>query len=77
MIIARGKREMHFTAICAYPGKEAFAFYSVDFIIEHWSDLEKEGQRQVAEAWAKISPHPAPDIVEFQPGSIHYVPNDS
>ncbi len=69
-------KQMHFTALCAYPGHKEFAFFSVDFVIENWSELEKEGQTRVEEAWSRISPHPAPEIVRFEPGALVYVPNE-
>lgn len=67
---------MYFVAICGYPGLEAFAFYSVEFMVEHWSDLEKEGQRRVEEQWATISPHPPPKILRFEPGALVYMPDN-
>lgn len=69
-------KQMHFTALCAYPDHKTFAFFSVDFVIEDWASLESEGQARVEEAWAKISPHPAPEIVRFEPGSLVYIPDD-
>ncbi|WJJ55014.1 hypothetical protein [Xanthomonas phage RTH11] len=63
-------KTMFFTAVCGYAGLEKFSFFSVDFSVEQWSDLEKVGQAMVEEEWAKISPHPAPTILQYVPGGI-------
>lgn len=70
------KKQMCFVAVCAYPDLSCFTFFSTDFVIDHWSDLETEGERRVKEEWAKISPHPAPQIVRFEPGHVAYVPEE-
>lgn len=66
-------KRTHWIARCAYPGRENFLFYSPDFVVEHWSDLERTAQQTVADAWAKISPHAPPAIVELIPGYMGYV----
>lgn len=62
-------------AVCQYPGRPKFGFYSPAFVVNHWSDLEAEAARIVAQAWAEISPHPAPPVVDYLPGIMEYVPH--
>lgn len=69
------KRQMHFVARCQYPGKEKFYLFATDFVIEDWSELETVGKAAVAAAWESISPHPAPDVIEYVPGMIYFVPD--
>lgn len=66
---------IHWTARCAYPGLDGFIFYSPTFTAESWSDLDDMAQSTVAEAWARISPHPAPKVVELIPGYLQLVKN--
>ena len=68
------KKLMGFVALCKYPGHNAYVFYSDEFHIEHWSDLETEGANKVKDQWAKISPHPPPDVIDYLPGALQYVP---
>lgn len=56
------------TAVCRYEGKEDFVFYSPDFFIDNWADLESVAKYTVEKAWSRISPHPAPSIIEIKPG---------
>lgn len=69
-------KQMYFTAVCAYPNHNNFNFFSVEFVIEDWADLERVGRAKVVEEWTKISPHPAPEIIDFLPGAVVYIPND-
>lgn len=69
-------KRIHWVAICQYPDKKGFMFDSPEFVVEHWSDLEKVGKQIVEEAWAEISPYPAPPIVEFRPGYLFYMGPD-
>ena len=61
------------SAICTYPDKKAFMFYTKAFIVDHWSNLEAIAQEVVNKEWGKISPHPPPNIVELVPGHIEYI----
>lgn len=63
---------IHWVAMCKYPDKKEFAYFSPTFVVEHWSDLEKTAQALVEEAWARISPYPTPPIVEYIPGYLEY-----
>ena len=70
-------RKFNWVAVCRYPDKELFAFYSQTFVVDHIDDLEKVGTQMVAEAWEKISPHPAPPIVEYIAGTLEYYKDES
>ena len=63
------------TARCAYPGHSEFLFYSPSFVVASWADLDTAAQTAVAEEWAKISPYPAPPIVELIPGAMSFQTN--
>lgn len=63
------------TARCAYPGRNEFLFYSPSFVAASWADLDAAAQAAVSEAWSKISPHPAPAVVELIPGALSFQPN--
>lgn len=60
----------HWTARCAYPGMKDFLFYSPTFVVDSWSDLDAAAKATVADAWAQISPHDPPAIIELIPGLI-------
>lgn len=64
---------IHWTARCAYPGRADFLFYSPAFVVDHWSELDQAARAAVTEAWAKISPHPPPDVIELIPGHLAFV----
>lgn len=68
----RGQVMIHWTAVCQYPDKKEFAFFSPTFVVENWNSLEKTAQAVVDDAWADISPHPAPPIVKLIPGYLQY-----
>jgi len=61
---------IHWTAVCQYPGKDQFRFYSSAFVVEHWADMERAAKETVEAEWARISPHPAPPVVELVPGRL-------
>lgn len=66
----------HWVARCQYAGKREFVFSSPAFVVEHWWQLEQTAAQVVADSWAKISPHPAPDIVELIPGAMLFFPDE-
>lgn len=68
---------MGFVALCKYPDHDQFAYYSSEFYVNDWSEVEKVGQEIVDREWIKISPHPAPLIVKFIPGGLHYIDVDN
>lgn len=61
---------LHFVAVCQYQGKQGFKFFSEEFTVSNWHEVEDTAKKIVEEAWAKISPHPAPDVVEILPGFL-------
>jgi hypothetical protein len=61
---------MEFVAVCQYPGKPEFLFYSDAFHVSAWADVEAVGADAVAISWAAISPHPAPPVVRYLPGAL-------
>ncbi len=65
--------EISWTAVCRYPGKDQFLFYSPEFVAD-WKELDDEARKVVDEAWSKISPHPAPPVIELVPGCMNFVP---
>ena len=67
------ERKFRWVAVCRYPEKKDFCFYSPTFAVEHWSDLEKVAAEIVAAAWNEISPYPAPPVVDYIPGYLEYV----
>lgn len=60
-------------AVCAYPGKDQFRFFSPAFVSAGWSSLDDEAREAVRDAWAKISPHDPPEIIDLIPGYLEYV----
>lgn len=68
-------RRMTFTAVCQFDGKDPFQFFAPTFAIEQWTDLEREGEAAVREAWESIVPGPLPRIVEYIPGALVFVPD--
>lgn len=62
----------NYVAVCQYPDKEAFRFYSPTFVVNHWSEIDDVAQRVVTEAWEEISPHEAPPIIDIVPGLLLY-----
>lgn len=67
-------KRMQFVAMCQYPGHKEFRFYSEPFMVDSWSDLESTGEKIVQAEWARISPHPAPQVVDYLPGALLYIP---
>lgn len=70
------EKRIHWVAVCQYPNKKEFLFYSREFVVDHWSDLDRVGKEMVESEWAEISPYPAPPIVEFLPGYLFYMGPD-
>lgn len=67
-------KRMSFVAVCAYDDKSQFHFFSPEFWIEGWADLERVGKATVEEQWAEISPYPPPKIIRYEPGSlVHFL----
>ena len=66
------KHTRYWTGICSYDGKHEFRFHSSDFIIT--ADLETQAherlQAAIDSAWAQISPHPGPRLVNAIPGAL-------
>lgn len=63
---------IHWSAICQYPGKKNFLFYSKAFVAADWNNVEEIAKQMVEEEWAEMSPHPAPPVIELIPGYIEY-----
>lgn len=68
-------QRISWTARCAYPGRDAFLFHSPSFTVASWDDLDAAAKASVSEAWSKISPHPAPPVVELIPGMMCFQPS--
>lgn len=66
-------KRMQFVAVCQYPGMDQFRFHSEPFHVDTWADLEATGRQVVEAEWARISPHPAPPVVDYLPGALVYV----
>lgn len=59
------------SADCAYPGKDKFIFGSVVHVqAETTEEAHRIARHELAAEWARISPHPAPEIVNLIPGRI-------
>lgn len=56
--------------LAAYPGKASFYLGTV------LADGPEEGRRELTALWARLSPHPAPEITEVIPGSVVFVAED-
>lgn len=70
------KKKMQFIAVCGYDSFNTFGFFSVDFWIDEWSELETIGEVKVLEAWQRISPYPPPKILRYEPGALVHVRDD-
>ena len=46
-------KRMSFVAVCAYDDKSQFHFFSPEFWIGGWADLERVGKATVEEQWAE------------------------
>ncbi len=42
---------MEFIAVCMYPDKCQFMFYSNSFFIDDWAKLQTEGNKMVIDQW--------------------------
>lgn len=66
-------KTFNWVAVCQYPDKEGFAFYSPTFVTDDLNKVDEIAEEIVLEAWSKISPYPAPPIIDILPGYIGYV----
>lgn len=66
------KHTRYWTGICSYDGKQEFRFHSSDFVITADLETQAHGRLQAAIdlAWAEISPHPGPRLVNAIPGAL-------
>jgi hypothetical protein len=65
--------QYRWTAICAYPDKGEFMFYSPAFTVSKWSDLDSVAEAEVKAAWSRVSPHEPPAIVRLESGYLGFV----
>lgn len=59
-----------YVAKCGYKGKKDFYFYTDEMYVDSLEDLDKVGPEEIKTQWARISPHPAPELIEWFPGLI-------
>lgn len=66
------QRTRYWTGICSYDGKREFRFHSSDFVVTADTDMQAHDRLQGAidKAWATISPHPAPRLLDVIPGAL-------
>ena len=65
-------RIRYWTASCTYDGKQPFRFWTSAMVVEAEFETVAHDALQaiVRREWAKISPHPAPRLLEVVPGRL-------